>query len=152
MSPIGMRKTEREIRRRVDSGSWPLYLFMLFGSLTSSVVQLVTGEAPPSVATQSPPWFDPVYLFGQPLGAILATAALLVVRPLVASLHIERIGCIIIFTVATGYFLSVALNNGSIPTTQGTWFTWVFGLYCAYRVREIGKLFRDSRKGRSGEH
>lgn len=128
-------------RRRVDSGTWPLYVILLVSTLAASVVQLIRWESSPSVAEQSPGWFDTWFIVVQPVGAIVVLVALFAVRNLVASLQLERIGCLALITVGLAYVFAVILNRTGLPTGYGTWLSLGFSTYCAYRVHEITKTF-----------
>lgn len=136
-----MPNRNREPRRRVDSSSWPLYVCLLVSMLVASLIQIVQWKPPPSVATQSPPWFDPWYLSATPVGSACVLIALFGVRTLVPSLQLERIGCIINATIGAAYFVAVALNNDGPPSTSATWLTFGFSAYSAYRIHEINKAF-----------
>lgn len=127
--------------RRVDSGSWPLYAILLVSTMLASAAQLLRWEAPPSVAEQSPSWFDTWFIVVQPLGAAIVLLALFAVRDLVASLHLERIGCLLLVTVGLAYVLAVVLNRAGLPTGYGTWLSLGFSVYCAHRGHEISKAF-----------
>lgn len=138
---MNTRTVERDPHRRVDSGTWPLYIIILVCSLTGSMVQLVTGAVPPSVANTTPAWYDKWFMVAQPVGAAIVLFALLRVRALVPSLQLERIGCIINATVGLIYFAAVTINNGGPPTALATWMLFGFAYYSAYRTYEITKAF-----------
>lgn len=127
--------------RRVDSSSWPLYVLQLSGLLISAIVQIIQGRAPASVSTASPEWYDSYYLIAQPIGALTVLLALFAVKPLVASLQLERIGCILNFTVGASYVLAAIFTNHGPPAAGATWLVLTFALYSFYRIHEINKAF-----------
>lgn len=133
--------TDRTPRRRVDSGTWPLYVMQLAALLISAVVQLWQWKVPASIASQSPGWYDVLYLWLQPVGATLVLVALFAVRPLVPSLHLERVGALINATVGLVYVTAVMLANGGPPASGATWLVAGFSVYSVLRVHEINKAF-----------
>lgn len=133
--------TDRTPRRRVDSGTWPLYAFQLVALLVSAIVQLWQGKVPASVASQSPGWYDVLYLALQPVGALLVLIALFGVRSLIPSLHLERVGALINATIGLVYVAAVMLANGGPPASGATWLVAGFSAYSVLRVHEINKAF-----------
>lgn len=127
--------------RRVDSGTWPLYVMQLVALLISAAIQVVQWKVPPSVGHASPGWYDTFFLVSQPLGAFIVLVALFLIRPIVPSLQLERIGCIINFFVGTIYVAAVIVTNSGPPAAGATWLIAGFALYSLYRVNEINKAF-----------
>ena len=128
-------------RRRVESGMWPLYVFNLVGILGSSLVQIYQGRVPESVAVASPTWYDTVFMALSPVGSILVLSALFLVRPIIPSLQLERVGALLNATVGIVYVTSVMLKNGGLPASVGTWLVGSFAAYQLLRCHEITKAF-----------
>lgn len=128
-------------RREVDSGTWPLYLYMQLALLASGFAQLASWEVPASVAKASPGWYDVAYILLQPIGALCTLSALLLVKRLAPSLQLERVGCIITAAIGLVYFAAVAYQNGGAPHAGATWLVGALAVYSLRRTQEISLAF-----------
>lgn len=134
----------RRFRRRIESGSYPLYRMCTVALLVSALCQIVLWKVPDSVSDNSPGYFNVVFMVLQIVGAatVLVSVETPWPRRLVDSLQLERVGAILLATVCLVYFASVCINNRGVPVSSGVWLTGAFGVYCLYRVWEISTVLR----------
>lgn len=127
----------RKLKRREISGeSFPLYRLIIGAAILSGVIQLVTWTPPASVEQTGAWWTDLVYVIAQPLGAIIVGVSMYLEQDTGLRVQVERIGNILLSFACLFYFLSVAVNNGSIPVTFGTWCNLAVGVYLIVRILE----------------
>lgn len=136
--------------RRVASGSFPLYRFLVLGVLVSGILQAVYWEVPASVSNSSPEMLDLIYATMQPAGALVLLIGLYTRRAML-SLQLERIGGTALATAGLMYAASVTINNGGPPLTAATWTVFAMTVYLVYRItieipQEITALEREARR------
>lgn len=136
--------------RRVESGRFPLYRFCVAALLVSSGLQIVTWEVPISVRSETPNYFDAIYMFMQFAGAAVIGASLLFGGPGAKAaatdraLHLERIGCCLTVPACFVSFITSWARLGEIPLSVGSYLTLAFGAYAGYRIYEISAVFAIS--------
>ena len=136
--------------RRVASGSFPLYRFLVLGVLISGLLQVAYWEVPASVSNTSPHAFDYVYAVMQPVGAVVILLGLYTRRAML-SLQLERIGGTALATAGGMYAAAVTINNGGPPLTAATWTVFAMTVYLVYRIaieipQEINALECEARR------
>ncbi|WP_205124529.1 hypothetical protein, partial [Tsukamurella sputi] len=141
--PEDLMKRYIEGRRKVDSGSFPLYsLCVAFGTL-ASIIQLAAG-APESIVVTTSGWFAWAFIGLQLIGSASILAALYVTRlDLDDSLKLEQVGALSLLAACATYVAAVATNNGGPPTTFATWLVVAFGTYLGFRAVEIRSILRE---------
>ena len=134
----------------MESGRFPLYRFCVAALLVSSTLQLVLWEVPISVRSETPNYFDTVYMVLQFLASAIIGLSLMFGGPSAASqatdraLHLERIGCCLAVPACFISFITTWARLGEVPLSLGAWLTVAFGLYTTYRIYEISAVFAIS--------
>ena len=123
-------------RREISGESFPLYRLIIAAAVLSGVIQLATWTPPDSVEQTGAWWTDLVYMIAQPLGAIIVAFSMHMEHGTGLRVQVERIGNILLSFACLFYFFSVAVNNGSIPVTFGTWCNLSVGVYLIVRIFE----------------
>ncbi|QFG11165.1 membrane protein [Gordonia phage CloverMinnie] len=139
-------------RRVVKSGSPPLYWQLLVAATISGVLQLIYG-APESVSKQGGNSVDYMFLGLQLVGAVFALGSLYVeegssrhAERLYWSLAFEAFGLIVLTTAATVYAVAVWYNNGRPPSSMGTWYIIMFGVWSVRtRLPQIWRALQELR-------
>ncbi|UBF41621.1 membrane protein [Gordonia phage CaiB] len=139
-------------RRVVKSGSPPLYWQLLVAAVVSGALQLVYG-APESVSRQGGNSVDYMFLALQLTGAVVALGSLYMeegstrhAERLYWSLAFEAFGLIILTTAAVVYAVAVWYNNGRPPSSMGTWFIIMFGVWSVRtRLPQIWRALQELR-------
>lgn len=132
--------------RRVESGRFPLYRFCVAALTISSGLQIVLWEAPVSVRSETPQYFDVVYMGLQFAGAAIIGFSLLFGGPggshvaTNRAIQLERIGCYLVVPACVISFATTWARLGEIPLSVGAWLTLAFAAYAAYRIYEISAV------------
>lgn len=147
-------KAALSARRVVKSGSPPLYWQLLVAAVISGVLQLIYG-APQSVSNTSggASSVDYMFLGLQLLGSVVALGSLYMeegstrhAERLYWSLAFEAFGLIILTTAAVVYAVAVWYNNGRPPSSMGTWFIIMFGVWSIRtRLPQIWRALQELR-------
>lgn len=141
--------------RVVVSGSYPLYRYICFAGLISSILTFVYGKWPASFvdATKDSILTNVTFNSMQLLGCGLSLSAFYLHRDrepsrqkVHLSLSMERIGIILMAPVVVVYTYGVIKQNGGPPTTWATLCLLAFGAYLVFRFTEIGKALKEVQK------
>lgn len=126
-------EVNRFVGRVIESGSFPLYRFILVATFVSSLIQLITWEVPASVATQTPNFLDIGYSILQGAGSLTILISAYTTGAIL-SLRIEFFGSTMLATACGMYAVAVFSASEDIPLSGGTWETVGLLLYILFRM------------------
>lgn len=133
-------------RREISGESFPLYRLIIAAAVLSGIIQLVTWTPPGSVEQTGAWWTDLIFMIAQPLGGIIVGFSMHMRHDTGLRVQVERIGNLFLAFACLFYFFSVAVNNGSIPVTFGTWCNLAVGVYLVVRILEDTAVAAEATK------
>ncbi len=130
-------EVNRSVGRAIESGSFPLYRFILVATFVSGLIQLITWiitwKVPASVATQTPNFLDIGYSILQVAGSLTILISAYTTGAIL-SLRIEFFGSTMLATACGMYAVAVFSASEDIPFSDGAWETVGLLLYILFRM------------------
>lgn len=118
---------------------YPLYRILALFVIPPALLQLIYWEAPDTIKSSTPSWYDAIFIILQLLGAVFVLLSLSLDNTSTAA-QIERMGVILMGAVGFAYFVSTWEYVGPRPPlTVASWLQLGFSVFCVIRWIQLNQ-------------
>lgn len=127
------------VRGASHTVGYPLYRILALFVIPPAILQLIYWEAPDSIKSSTPSWYDAIFIIFQLLGAVFVLLSLSMDNTSTAA-QVERLGVILMGAVGFAYFLAAWEYVGPRPPlTVASWLQLGFSFFCLIRWVQLNK-------------